>query len=215
MSQFETLSASESDAAYKDLVKSNRPLQIQIAGERLRQAKATERKNGEIYFTLPPGQRFEGTHEAVVSFSLPPDVFFMKTKVVGAGGNFFLVERSEIFRLQRRESFRLMVPAGTQAEVLFEDGERYPVYDLSHGGFGIELPAIHSDRYVTGSQMYVDLEVEGETFSKILCETKHARIQPANKKRVLVGFQFLKLKARQSEVLFRLITDIARAHFRR
>ncbi len=214
MSQFVILGVKDRDETFRDLVKMKRPIQIQIIGEKLKTGKVTGATSDSINFRLPHVERFEGSYEAIVSFSLPPDVFFLKTSVTGAGEKFSFGQSEEVFRLQRRDTFRLSIPDRVTAKVKFLNHKIYNIHDLSQGGFSIELPAQDSDIFVTGTYLDGDIEISGEVFKQVLCEAKHARVQPSAKTKVLVGFQFLKLTSKQEEILFRLLTDIARTHFR-
>lgn len=214
MAQFTALTHRERDEAYKYLVDGQRPVQIQIPGEKLRQGKVEERREQRIYFQLPFTQRFETYSQAVVTFSLPPEVYFLKTQVGHHNGKFYFEEVEEVFRLQRRDSFRLTIPESIPTKVVFENGKSFRIYDISQGGFSIELPAVETDMFVTGTKVQADIEIRGESFSAVNCESKHARVQPLVRTKVLVGFQFHKLGPKMEQALFRIITDIARTHFR-
>lgn len=214
MSNFVAVETREQEEAYRDVVLRKRPLQIQIAGEKLKQGKVFERKENEIIFQLPYMQRFEGEFEAILTFSLGTDIYFLKTTVVGKFGVYSFRETKNIFRLQRRDTFRLKIPTSVVTRVKFESAGSFPIYDLSQGGFSIELPATKSDSFVTGTKMIVDIQILDETITEVNCESKHARVQPLTREKVLVGFEFLKLANSQEELLFRLISDIARTHFR-
>lgn len=213
-SNFVVLSKRESEEAYRDLVRGKRPLQVAIKEQHVKQGTAVDREAGEVFFSLPFVQRFEGTFDAVVSFSLPPEVFFLNTKVKGANGKYSLQEVEGIFKLQRRDSFRLNLSEVGDAEIIFIGGDKYQIHDISQGGFSIELSVEDSKIFTKDKQILGDLNLMGESFSNLLCESKHTRILPTDPSRVLVGFQFLKLGAQREEQLFRLITDIARKHFR-
>lgn len=214
MSHFSAMDAKEREEVYRDLVKSKRPIQIQIQGERIKQGKILSREKGQLYFNLPFIHRFEATQMAIVTFSLPPDVFFLKTKVVSHLGKYYFEETKDIYRLQRRDTFRLSVPDIIEAEVKFEDASVFRLHDISQGGFGIELPAKKASSFTAGEKLKVEIVLMGEKFEGVVCESKHGRVQKTNPQKVIVGFQFLKLGARREQMLFRLITDIARTHFR-
>jgi hypothetical protein len=213
-SNFIVLSKKEGEEAYRDLVRGKRPLQVAIKGQLVKQGTAAERESGDLFFNLPFVQRFEGTFEAVVSFSLPPEVFFLNTQVTNSNGKYFFKEVEEVFKLQRRDSFRLNLAEVGNSEICFVGGDKFQIHDISQGGFSIELKIEDAKTFSDDKQILGDISILGETFSNVLCEVKHTRIIPTDRSKVLVGFQFLKLGAEREEELFRLITDIARKHFR-
>ncbi len=211
---FVELSPKERNVVFNDLTKSSRPIQIQITGQGLRQAKTTEKQGSRIYFSLPHLQKFDGQHEAIITFSLPPEVFFIKTVVTREMGQFFFTE-SAVYRLQRRDNFRLSISGAIPTSVMFHDfNRRYPLYDVSVGGFSIEAPPLQKEEFPKGSSHKVSIEMDVEQFSNIQAEVKHCRLG-YQKKRLIVGFEFRKLTQKNEARLLKLITDIARIHFRR
>ncbi len=113
------------------------------------------------------------------------------------------------------ESLRRLVPVGDanitgNGWYLFADPSIAPtfVYALLDG---FEGPRLTSENTFGVQGMRVKLEHD---FGVIKCETRFARVQPADKSKKLMGFKFLKLGRENEETLFRLITEINRKHFR-
>jgi hypothetical protein len=214
--QFVVLTPKERDRVYKDLAQSKRPIQIQIRGDELKQAKAHERDAGDFYFKIPFIQRFDGEHEAVVTFSLPPDVFFLKTTVRHAGGAYCFIETADVYRLQRRDNFRLMMPERADASVQFKGMPiSYPIRDLSVGGFSITLRSSEKTLFEKGAKTLVKITVGDEVFDRLNVERRHLRKDLTESERYIVGFMFEELNKRDEAKLFRIVTDVARLNFHR
>jgi len=215
MPNFIALTPKEREVVYKDLVKGNRPIQIQITGEKQKQGKVLTQSEGEIIFELPFLDRFIGEFEAVITFSLPPEVYFLKAKIRENSGQYFFKETINIYRLQRRETFRLKIPELVDANVTIDNLGTFRLNDISQGGFGIQVSAKVSHSFKSKTQLKVNLVVMGERFAKVICEVRNARVQTLDKQTILVGFKFLELDQGTEERLFKVITEISRQYFRK
>jgi c-di-GMP-binding flagellar brake protein YcgR len=157
--------------------------------------------------------------DAIVSFSLSSEMYFMRTKVLPRKDRALVDLACDLYKLQRRDNFRLVIPKRYRArfEMRSYDLEAtkavFPVVDLSGGGLSFEMlyasDTIRSGTHVTG------LLRVGESFSKpIVAVVRHVRpFGSMGSGLFRCGIQFEEIPAAESEEIIQLVMKIHRESF--
>ncbi len=157
----------------------------------------------------------------VVTFSIGVEKYFLKTQLEeGRGEDVSLDMQAELYKLQRRNSFRLNIPSGYQAriEITVRNEkpvkEKYELVDLSGGGFAFELPAGHEPQFKKDEILIGRLVVGPEFKEVVTCIVRHARMVGSRGSGLCrVGAEFQSIKAPVQNELIKLVMDLHRDMF--
>lgn len=131
---------------------------------------------------------------------------------------------SDLFRLQRREDFRLKIPASFKAEVTVtllntKPGEPIKkiaaqVQDMSAGGLKLilkkDLLPVKKD-----DQLKADLKLAGRNTILLQLKVLHVANDPVNEKNIIAGCQFTNLNPIEKNRLSALVMDLYREIYSR
>lgn len=211
---------SDRERVFSRLV-TERPVFIVQIQKKTYECRAKDRKGRYLLFDFLEGTGGMFESETIASFTLGPEMYFMRTFINAYDGIVTLDLGADLYKVQRRDSFRLVVPARYKArfELRSVDLEMtkatFPVVDLSGGGLSFEM-LYATDKLRVGSHVTGLLRV-GEIYSKpIVANVKHLRpFGSMGSGLFRTGIQFEGLAPAEREELIALVMKIHREAFSR
>jgi len=207
---------------YDQLVKQRRPVQIQIDAKTIVQGDVSGRSTSDLKVTVAHTDRMSGTHECTLTFSLPPEVYFIKTKLQARETLIDIAIDGDLYKLQRRKNFRLSIPGSVKAyaDLIQVGGASYKpslsLIDLSGGGVALELPLDQKETFKQGMRFQCQLHVGGEFQKEVHGVVRYARpIAQHPKKALHLGIEFQHQKQSDEDEIVKLVTRLYSDHFSR
>lgn len=159
--------------------------------------------------------------EVIAQFLLAEERYFMKTVFERSGARDYQLSLSpDLFRVQRRDNFRLRFPEGYKAYWRPADAgvrgkeKKFVLSDLSGGGFAVDLKV--TDPWVPQKgQVYEGVIHVGENFViEVQAQARYVRsLGSAASGLVRGGFQFNDMPVIEKERLITKVLEIHRALF--
>lgn len=154
--------------------------------------------------------------EIVCSFEIKDDKYFFKSHLTSTNAEFKILIPIDIFQLQRRNDFRINVPAGMTAACeiktinMFKNPMKVELRDLSLGGCMIAFP---SRKLKISLKDEVEIKIKLHQFDEENIPTiaKHIKIIDATET-TLVGLQFVSADAMFLTELQGLLFFLDRVH---
>jgi hypothetical protein len=162
----------------------------------------------KLQLSYPESPRSVTTKPVTFQFSNRGDKYFSQAFVQDTGNQLFLVVEGPIYKVQRRQSFRLKLPADypMQSQIFEMNGhsmnEKVQLLDISEGG--CSLTADRNLHPTMGSVMSLTIKI-GSRPPFVL--SGHVRYLKTNKDRVQFGLKFEENNGMSSE-LFNLTRDL-------
>lgn len=160
--------------------------------------------------------------EVIVTFQVGQEKYFMKTTLSHHDFSSYYKMDLEpaLFKLQRRNSFRVQIPAEYLAKVhitLVNDvkvAQKFPLFDLSGGGFSFEIPSTSQFKIESGQQMEGEIEIGGKFKKKFKANIRHV-IQVGSQGSGLkkIGSEFTQLSPSEQTEIVTTVMDIHRDIF--
>ncbi|MCB0394151.1 MAG: PilZ domain-containing protein [Bdellovibrionales bacterium] len=207
---------------YAKVAERSLPVTVQLKGRKGLQFVGDEFESG--MFTLIKNNKVEvfDNEEAIFMFDLGVDKYFLKAKIKTLGKDKVIVDvKPALFKLQRRESFRISIPEGYPAKIHITDvdglksDKKLFLFDLSGGGAGIEIPPT-DDFLLAAGQTIKGKILVNKNEHPISGTIRHIReIGEEGKKFKKIGFQFDEMTEKQQQALFRSVMEIHRDVFSR
>lgn len=120
--------------------------------------------------------------QVTLAFDLGAEKYFMKAILKeGRGTDIHLDLTTDLFKLQRRNAFRLSIPTGFQAKILLTRRgtvavkEDYDIGDLSGGGFAFDLTSANP-KFQVGERVIGRLLVGNDLKTDFQGTVKHCRM---------------------------------------
>jgi c-di-GMP-binding flagellar brake protein YcgR len=181
--------------------------------------RVVRRDKNDLIFESESTFQSKAPIEVTVSFSLGSELYFMKTIVVQARDHVHLKIDKTIFKLQRRDSFRLVIPARYRStfELRSVDLQSlrkgYSVVNLSGGGLNIEI--LEANELLQVGCHVTGMLIVGEYFIRPIVGTiKHMRALGSMGSGVLrAGIQFEGLSRADREQIVEFVMKIHRESF--
>lgn len=154
----------------------------------------------------------------ICQFSLGGEKYFFKTLLEDKLTNYTLTLDDELFHLQRRQSYRIRIPASTRSLAEIVPAKTHKIkatpFDLSTGGCkltcGTDALALQNGEVV---QVYLKVgEREPLHLEGIV---RHLKNDQHNKSNVFVGIQFEKITPAIEKSLFSITMELYRQFFSR
>jgi hypothetical protein len=162
----------------------------------------------KLQISYPEGPRALVQKLLPVQFNCRGDKYFAQAYPQDTGGQFFLVIEGPIYKVQRRQSFRLKLPSNYPMTVqLFEiNGQKInetaKLLDLSEGGCSLAVPAKLGQ--VMGAHLGLHIKIGTRP---AFTQCGRIRYLKAEKNNVRLGLQFDQNTALNSEI-FNLTRDL-------
>ena len=157
------------------------------------------------------------TQEAVTcSFEISAEKYFFKSHVSTVATDLLLAIPTEIFKLQRRNDFRVSVPASIPYTCEIIGIKSSPVKlkaelrDLSLGGCLLSVK-ITGTSFQDGDELYLKLKLNSFDWDRIHCSCKRVVSKELDSK-LSVGLKFLETSAAFATDLQSLLVQLDRIH---
>lgn len=181
-----------------------------------------ELEDNFLVLTSPPGVHDIFDKNVVITFGVGVEKYFIKTKLLKKekGSDAKLDLQSDLYKLQRRNSFRLNIPTGFLARYEIKNrgegavNEKYDLVDLSGGGLAFELPSNAADMFRPGELLNGRLIV-GPDFSKdVKGVVRHSRMVGSRGSGLCrVGVEFQGIPETVQNELINIVMDLHREMF--
>ena len=149
----------------------------------------------------------QNTGEASFEFMDGDELYIGRAQFEQNKSQIILQTTSDLFRIQRRDDFRLRLSSSSQA-IFQSTGQEWTVIDLSAGGFRLQ-PKTPED-FKNTSRLSGLLILKGRDSMEITAEVIHQEIKPAS-----VGFRFVQPSAKSKNDLHNLVISLYRELFLR
>jgi hypothetical protein len=160
--------------------------------------------------------------EVIVTFSIGQEKYFMKTVFTPHDfqRHYKMNLEPALFKLQRRNSFRVQIPTEYQAKVYLHhvDGkvasQKFPLFDLSGGGFSFEIPSNNPFQVLKGQELEGDIEIGGRFKRKFNAVIRHViKVGSQGSGLSKIGTEFSKISATDQQEIVNTVMDIHRDMF--
>ncbi len=162
----------------------------------------------KLQLTYPISMRPLTQEQLSIQINHNGDRFFSQAFVLDTGTEFFVVIEGPLYKVQRRQSFRLRLPANYPAHVqVFElnghrMSEQAKLVDISEGGCSLKIS--QGIKWDMGSHIGLKLKIGARAE---FIEYGHVRFSKATKNEFEFGVQFLK-ETGSSPELFNLVREL-------
>ena len=137
-------------------------------------------------------------------FTKAEDKYLFKAKFTEAAGSIQIDLNGDIYKLQRRDDFRVRIPSNYKAHLELE-GKIFPIADLSAGGCKVELSG--QETFKRGDILVATVHLRGLDPMRMTMEVRHV----INKK--TLGLKFIKIEEASLHALPGIIMSIYRELF--
>jgi hypothetical protein len=187
--------------------------------KKLYKGRVFDREGRALLFDLLDNLKLITATEIVASFMFGNEVYFLKTQISPRGNSFLLDIGQDLYKLQRRDNFRLVMPTSQKARFELRSidiesvKQTYGIVDLSGGGLSFEM-LYATDRLQQGSHVSGVIKI-GENFSKpVVGLVRHVRpFGSMGSGLFRVGIQFEGLSSTDHEEIILLVMKIHRIAF--
>ncbi len=162
----------------------------------------------KLQITYPEGPRPLLQKTIPAQFNCRGEKYFAMVFVQDVGGQFFLVVEGSIYKVQRRQSFRLKLPSDYPMQVLLFEmnghrmNDKVKLLDLSEGGCSLQVPM----HLASSMGAYIGLDIKIGARAAFI-QYGHVRYLKTDKTHVRFGVQFDQNKTVNSG-LFSLVRDL-------
>lgn len=166
---------------------------------------------------LVDGKSANGVYDAIVTFEYEHDNYFLQGKVTCAGNHWSVDFTQPIFRVHRRDSFRVNPPADYPVKIkLIKGAQKIEslVKDISIGGCNVHLPKKDSDLLRENDEIEIALLFPDKpVFS---CKVQIRAKRPIkDSDEFQFGLKFLNLKSGQENQVSQSVMAVHRHVFSR
>ncbi|MEQ1876812.1 MAG: PilZ domain-containing protein [Bdellovibrionia bacterium] len=206
------------ERVYARLIEDRAVFTYQI-GNIIYRGRAYDRQGRTLVFDTLDPLEIQQPADATVSFSIGPEMFFIKTRVIPKKNHAVFDIGTDLYKLQRRDNFRLIIPKGYRARFelrsidLDQQVANFPVVDLSGGGLSFEM-LYATDSMRVGSQVAGFLKI-GDLFTKpVVGLVRHVRpFGSMGSGLFRCGIQFEGLVSTDREEIIQMVMKIHRESF--
>ncbi len=153
---------------------------------------------------------------AVCSFEISAEKYFFKSHISSQSAALVIIIPTEIFKLQRRNDFRVAVPATIPYLCEIKSirnsslNLKSEIRDLSLGGCQLSVKLTGSNLH-RGDDLYLKIKIHSFEWESIKCQCKHASSKK-NDSKYSVGLKFLESSAAFITDLQTLLVQLDRIH---
>ncbi len=210
----------ERERAFLLLCQSKVKFECQLAGNRTAKIVAESIRDSHMIIVtqdkLPVGK------DSIVTFQVGQEKYFMKTnfKEHDFASHYVMSLEPALFKLQRRNTFRVQIPADYAAKVRIDtiDGnpvpKKLPMFDLSGGGFSLEIPC-HIEYKLKKNQVIAGhIEIGGRVEKYFEAIIRHAiKVGSQGSGLTKVGAEFVNLLPADQNEFINIVMNIHRDMF--
>lgn len=204
---------------YKQLIDYGPEIQIQLVPQSLDYFKAKSIENSEVVMerqNTPPSAL--ESQKILASVVIGPDRYFIKTSLRADDRFYYLKKSDEIYKIQRRENFRLSMPDDWKAIFkIYQIADKtfvheYSVFDISISGFSFDYQEQDKPPYKIEQNLSGQLVLPNRLDISISANIKNHR-KAGNSIRIGVAFEALNSK--DESKIQRILMELHRAFFSR
>lgn len=210
----------ERERAFILLTQSKATFECQLPGKRIVAVLPDSIKDSHM-IVVTQGQ-IPLDQEVIVTFQVGQEKYFMKTTFHhhDYSGHYLMNLEPALFKLQRRNSFRVQIPGEYMAKVnltLVDDkkvSQKFSLFDLSGGGFSFEIPSNNQFQIIKDQNVECDIEIGGRFKKKFTAVIRHV-IQVGSQGSGLkkIGAEFTNLSPSEQQEVVTTVMDIHRDMF--
>lgn len=176
-----------------------------------------------LILTVSQPDKLPLSNPCVLNFSIGTEKYFMRIDVQSKLGSAIAIDiNHELYKLQRRESFRLVFPTGYKChfDVKMKSGRpfnhSFVLADLSGGGLAFEFSSSSQMELKAGEPMNGILTIGKDFAEEVDVVIRHVRMVGSRGSGLCrVGAEFQSLKVSKQEQIIKLVMDLHRELFSR
>lgn len=174
-----------------------------------------------LVLTAAQPERLPLSNPCILNFSIGPEKYFMRADLNHRLGSALTLDiHQDLFKLQRRDTFRLVFPPGFRAQISLtqkNDADaklNCNLADLSGGGFAFEFNSSPDLTFKAGDVITARLQIGAEFDELVAGVVRHCRMVGSRGSGLCrVGVEFQNLKLSKQEEIIRLVMDLHRELF--
>lgn len=211
----------ERERAFTLMADSKSYLECQLPNKKLLDFKADHLKDSYMVVFCKDAE-ISVPCNVIVTFSIGAEKYFMKTTLNkhDLQSHFTMDLTPTLFKLQRRNSFRVQIPPGYHAKIKVlqvndKDISRvFMMSDLSGGGFSFEMTPDNDFNLEKNQIVKAEIEIGGKFKKVVKAEIKHiAKIGSQGSGLQKVGLEFTEIAPKSQEEIVKLVMDLHRDMF--
>ncbi len=185
-------------------------------GSRHFKSKILARKSTNQFFIYKFNFEPYLDQDVTCSFEISAEKYYFKTYLTAAAGELMLAVPDEIFKLQRRNDFRVSVPASISytCEIIGINGSpaklKADIRDLSLGGCQLVVKIIGT-AFHDGDELFLRLKINSFDWDRISCTSQRVVSKNADAK-YSIGVRFLETSAAFATDMQSLLVQLDRVH---
>jgi hypothetical protein len=203
---------------FEEIAKTGVEIQIQLQDNTIISIKSYRKFADELIIFRDLTEQPE-EQDVIVSFNLPPEKYFLKSRLVSKSKNYLLKLTPYLYKLQRRKNFRLTLPKTWEPKFycLLQDAAKvdrtFDLYDLSSGGFSFE----HTPTEFTaigGAEIDGKLTVKNRLEINLKAIVKHAReVGTKAFPKIRIGLEIKSLSQKDEAQIMAVLMEVHREIF--
>lgn len=170
----------ERERAFILLTQSKASFECQLPGKKIVSFLPKEIVHSQM-LVISKGGEVPLKQEVIVTFQVGQEKYFMKTTFShhDYAGHYMMNLEPALFKLQRRNSFRVQIPTEYMAKVSLITVDEKPVsqkfalFDLSGGGFSFEIPSNNVFKLTSGQAIEGEIQIGGRFTKKFNANVRH------------------------------------------
>ncbi len=212
----------ERERAFVLLVESKSNIDCQTTDKKIFSLKSDHIKDSELVVFCEQ-LRIQTEIPVILTFNIGQEKYFAKTTIKphDLQSHFRVNLEADLFKLQRRNSFRVAIPQGYNAKtsiIQVDDksfkNRKFPLFDISGGGFSFEIQP-DKDFDISQNQIVLGvLEIGGKFTKNFKAVVRHAgKVGSQGSGLRKIGLEFQEMKPKDQEDIVKVVMDIHRDMF--
>lgn len=210
----------ERERAFILLTQSKATFECQLPGKRI--VKMSPGDIVDSHMVVVTQGQLPLNEEVIVTFQVGQEKYFMKTtfELHDFTSHYKMNLAPALFKLQRRNSFRVQIPAEYLAKVNLlvvsekRVSQKFPLFDLSGGGFSFEIPSNSQFSITSSALIEGELEIGGKFKKRFSATVRHIMVvgsQGSGLKKI--GTEFTNLSPSDQQDIVNTVMEIHRDMF--
>jgi len=169
---------------------------------------------------LADGTAFTKAKACLITFSISDEKFFFKAMIYPKPGGLYTFDVSyELFKLQRRDNFRVRLVTGDLKSLVLVKkiagaivSKKFPIGDISATGCSFDVGSDVAAKFVREIPVEIEVYLPRNMLLQLAATVKSSRRSPTGQGR-RVGVQFKNVNGADRERLVKLVMDMHRTLF--
>lgn len=165
----------------------------------------------------------ESETPVILTFNIGAEKYFAKTtmRIHDFQSHFIVNLDIDLFKLQRRNSFRVSIPQGYNAKTTITQvddkkftNKKFPLYDISGGGFSFEIRPDKDFDIGRGQTIQGILDIGGKFNKPFKATVRYSgKVGSEGSGLRKIGLEFIDLYPKEKEEIVKVVMDIHRDMF--